>query len=229
MDIEAVKDEILVASLPNVAFDGWCCTSFREGAKSAGYDPETMRSAFPAGVADAVEHYNGWAICRMQERVASLPVPLADMRVRDRIHALVRSYFTALEAHREAQRRLMMWLAMPRNAALGTKLLARTVDAMWQEAGDKATDLSFYTKRILLASVVGATTLYWLDDTSEDHADTWAFVGRRVADIMGVGQAAAYVRDARNLIRAFPDPFRFVRQVRQRSAGHASAGSYEQR
>lgn len=220
MDIQAVKDEILVASLPNVAFDGWSCTSLRDGAESVGYDVETMRRVFPGGVSDAVEHYNDWAIRRMQEEVASLPTPLADMRVRERIRTLVRAYFTALEAHREAQRRLMVWLALPRNVALGVKLLARTVDAMWYAAGDKATDTSFYTKRALLASVIAATTFYWLDDTSEDHGDTWAFVDRRIADVMGVGQAAAYVRDARNLLKVLPDPLRFARQVRQRSASY---------
>jgi ubiquinone biosynthesis protein COQ9 len=70
------------------------------------------------------------------------------------------------------------------------------VDAIWRAAGDTATDWNFYTKRGLLAGVFSSTVLCWLDDTSEDHAETWAFLDRRIADVMRVPKATARVREA---------------------------------
>jgi ubiquinone biosynthesis protein COQ9 len=55
---------------------------------------------------------------------------------------------------------------------------------MWRLAGDTATDYNHYTKRTLLASIYAATIAVFLQDDSEGHADTRAFLGRRIEDIM---------------------------------------------
>ena len=60
---------------------------------------------------------------------------------------------------------------------------------MWHAAGDTATDFNYYTKRALLAGVYGATLLCWLDDRSPGFEDTWAFLDRRIADIMRIQKA----------------------------------------
>jgi ubiquinone biosynthesis protein COQ9 len=71
----------------------------------------------------------------------------------------------------------------------------RTVDAIWRVAGDQATDFNFYTKRGLLAAVLASTTLFWLDDASEGHAETWGFLDRRIAGIMKIPKAQARVSE----------------------------------
>jgi ubiquinone biosynthesis protein COQ9 len=65
---------------------------------------------------------------------------------------------------------------------------------MWRAAGDAATEFNFYTKRGLLAGVYASTLLYWLDDSSDDCAATWAFLDRRTADAMRVPQAIGSLR-----------------------------------
>ena len=55
-----------------------------------------------------------------------------------------------------------------------------------RQAGDTATDWNFYSKRALLAGVYSSTVLFWLNDKSEDFRDTWAFLDRRIADVMKV-------------------------------------------
>ena len=87
----------------------------------------------------------------------------------------------------QAVRRALSYLALPRNAALGAKCLYRTVDAIWYAAGDTSTDYNFYTKRLLLAGVYASTLLFWLNDTSEGRAETWAFLDRRIAEVTRLG------------------------------------------
>lgn len=224
MDLETVRDEILRATLPNIVFDGWSSLSLREGARAAGHDAGTLHRAFPGGVPDLIEHFAAWTDHRMLEELDTHP--LAEMRTTDKIRLAVRTHFHLLEPHREAKRRLIAYLALPQNMGLGMRLLYRTVDAMWHAAGDTATDFNHYSKRGLLAAVLSATTLYWLDDTSEGGADTWAFLDRRLADVMGIGKAASRVGQVGGFLWRLPNPVRFARQIRQRTrqaqAGHAT-------
>ncbi|WP_374298103.1 COQ9 family protein, partial [Sphingomonas sp.] len=111
------------------------------------------------------------------------------------------------------------FLAMPLNAALALKLLYRTVDAIWYAAGDNATDFNFYTKRGLLAGVYSATLLYWLNDRSQDCADTWAFLDRRIEEVMQVPKLLGRLG---SLTERLPNPFRVAQRMRPGGArkGH---------
>jgi ubiquinone biosynthesis protein COQ9 len=66
-------------------------------------------------------------------------------------------------------------------------LLYRTVDAVWNAAGDASVDINFYSKRALLAGVYSATLLYWLEDTSEGHGATWTFLEQRLDNVVRIG------------------------------------------
>ncbi len=65
--------------------------------------------------------------------------------------------------------------------------MTRTVDALWYAAGDRSTDYNYYTKRLLLAGVYSSTLLVWLNDKSEDHGATWAFLERRIDNVLVIG------------------------------------------
>jgi ubiquinone biosynthesis protein COQ9 len=67
---------------------------------------------------------------------------------------------------------------------------------MWALAGDRANDVSFYTKRSLLAAVWSSTFLFWLDDRSEGLTATWAFLDRRIENVMQIGRLRARFEDA---------------------------------
>ena len=118
---------------------------------------------------------------RMTEAAATLNDPSRTSRVR----AIITQRLAANRPHKEAIRRAMAVLALPGNARTAAAITARTVDAIWHAAGDRSTDFSWYSKRAILSAVYGATLLYWLRDTSDDDADTKAFLARR---LRGVGQ-----------------------------------------
>lgn len=217
MSIDTLRDEILVASLPNVVFDGWSLQALRDGTQMAGHEPSALLRAFPGGVTDAVEHFADWTDRQMLDRLEALP--LAEMKVRERISLAVRTYFEVLGPYREAKRRQLSYLAMPQNVALGLRLLYRTVDAMWFAAGDTSTDYNHYTKRALLSAVVSSSTFYWLDDKSEGYVETRAFIDRRLADVMAVGKATSSVGKLGSMLNFLPNPLRFARQMRQRTTG----------
>ena len=113
------------------------------------------------------------------------------MKIRQRITALVEARLTLLAPDREGLRRALAVLALPQNLARAAKLGWRSADAMWRLAGDTATDYNHYTKRAMLLGVYAATIATFLDDESADHADTRAFLSRRIDDIMRIEKAKA--------------------------------------
>jgi len=108
----------------------------------------------------------------------------ASGRLRERIASAVKARLAALGPHKEAARRAAAFLTLPPHAALGLKLVYRTVDAMWRAVGDTATDFNFYTKRAILAGVYSATLLRWFTDQSADESLTERFLAERIDNVM---------------------------------------------
>ena len=185
MDIETTRRRLLETTLNHVPFDGWSMTALQRAAGDLGLDAATAVNAFPGGAAELIAFHSAEADRRMLEELQ--PMDLPAMRVRDRIAAVVRLRLEQNAAHREAIRRALAFLALPQNGPLALKCLYRTVDAMWYAAGDTSTDYNFYTKRLLLSGVYSSTLLFWLNDESEGSAETWAFLARRIDEVLKVG------------------------------------------
>lgn len=179
------RDRLLEALLPHVAFDGWGGAALRHAARDLGLDPLLAADLLPEAALAQVLAFSDWADRRMLEQLVAHDQPVP--RQRDRIHLAVRLRFQALEPHREAVRRALTSLALPLNAAAGLKALHHTSDAIWNAAGDGSTDYNWYSKRLLLAGVLSATTLYWLEDRSEDSTRTWDFLTRRLDQVVRLG------------------------------------------
>lgn len=208
-DNDAIRDEILLAALPHVPFDGWGQVALNRGAADAGHDMATARRLFQGGAAEMIAGHSRYADRVMLEELERRE--LDSMKVRERIITAVRIRLEQNSVHREAVRRGLSLLALPQNTVLATRLLYRTVDAMWYAAGDTSTDYNFYSKRALLAGVYSTTLLYWLNDKSEGFDGTWVFLERRVADVLKVPKVMAR---ASSILGRLPDPFRMLRTAR---------------
>lgn len=206
-------DEIRAALAPliadNAAFDGWTNEALTLAADSAGVDQDVARLAFTGG---AVAMIDAWFAYVDNAMTIAVPdVALQRMKIRARITALVEARLAAVADNREALRRALAVLAMPQNIARATRLGWRTVDLIWRQAGDTATDYNHYTKRTILGGVYAATITVFINDESEDWADTRAFLGRRIEGIMRFEKAkAGFVARTENL----PSLSRFIGRLR---------------
>ncbi len=205
------RGKILAAVLGHIPFEGWTSRALRLAAEDAGLDPATAELAFPGGPADAILAWSAVSDLAMLDAYAAADPD--SMRFRDRIAFLVRARIEAVAGHRDAARRAITHMSRPPHLRRGTRALYRTVDDMWHAAGDRSTDFSFYTKRATLAGVYTSTMLFWLDDSSEDSADTWAFLDRRIGNVMQIPKVREkFSGAAMNL----PNPKRFARLVAER-------------
>lgn len=187
--LERIRRQLALAVGENAVFDGWTPTAVEAAAAAAGIAPAQAHLAMPKNAAALVDIYIQAVDRQLAE--AFPPERVNAMKIRARIREMIWERLRIQAPAREAVRRALAILAMPQNVPLGTRIAWRTADHIWRLAGDTATDLNHYTKRLTLSAVYGSTLLVWLNDESEGEAETAAFLDRRIDDVMRFEQFKA--------------------------------------
>ncbi len=205
------KEKLLDAALAHVPFDGWSDAAFQAAIDETGVAPGLARGLFPRGAVDMAVAYHRRGDARMVERLKQ--ADLGSMRFRDRIAAAVRYRLEAVE-DAELVRRGMTLFALPQYAPDGARLIWETCDHIWSTLGDESDDINWYTKRATLSGVYSSTVLYWLGDQSEGHEATWAFLDRRIEDVMRFETFKANVRKNEALSKVLKGPLDLLGRIR---------------
>ncbi|MBB2206145.1 ubiquinone biosynthesis protein COQ9 [Gluconacetobacter takamatsuzukensis] len=161
-------------------------------AGERGWGPDVLRAVagpdadllFPGGSAELVEAWFDLADRIMIDAARGLDEPRLGRRVR----AVILLRLGAVTPDRDAVRRALAVLLAPGHAALLARVMARTVDAIWEAAGDHATGITRQTKRMSLGAIYAQVLLFWLarGDDSEAVAE---FLDRRLAGVVRLGRA----------------------------------------
>ncbi|MDE3079133.1 MAG: COQ9 family protein [Paracoccaceae bacterium] len=196
------RARLLDAAMMHVPFDGWSTATFDAACRDAEVDPGLARAMFPRGGLDLALAYHAAGDAEMLRRLKE--TDLSALRFRDRIATAVRLRLEA--ADREAVRRGTTLFALPQHAADGAKAIWGTADLIWKALGDRSDDINWYTKRATLSGVYAATVLFWLGDDSPGAEATWAFLDRRIEDVMRIETAKSKVRESPTLSRLLAGP-----------------------
>lgn len=209
-------DKMLDAALMHVPFDGWSEASFAAAAADADLTLAEARALFPRGAVDLALAFHKRGDAALAEELAA--TDMMAMRMRDRIAHGVRKRLEMVEHDKEAVRRGVTLFALPVYAGDGVKALWSTADVIWNAAGDTSEDINWYTKRTTLSGVYSSTVLYWLGDQSEGHSNTWAFLDRRIDDVMRFEKLKAQVRDNQFLRPLMAGPEWLASQIKKPSS-----------
>ena len=192
MDKIKAAADIITHALPLAPFDGWNQQTLGQAAIAAGYKKTDVIRVFPGGAIDAADAYCTMIDTQMTEAFSQYH--LEGMKIRERITKAVRLHLELQAPHREAVRKIAALHALPFNAHRGMACLYNTVDAIWHAIGDTSTDFNFYTKRLTLAAVYLSTKRIWLDDHSTGQEAAWAFLDRRIQDVMAFEKAKGKIK-----------------------------------
>src|SRR4029079_18822999 len=155
--LERLRRQLALAVGENAVFDGWTGQAVDSAAARLGLDPAQARLAFPKSQPAMID-------CYIQEVDRALEASfsadqLAAMKIRERIRALVWRRLEIMGDAREAVRRALAILAVPKNMPLALRISWRSAALLWRLAGDTSTDFNHYTKRMTLAAVYGSHLL----------------------------------------------------------------------
>lgn len=218
------REKLLDAALGHVPFDGWSDATFQAAIRETGVAPGLARGLFPRGALDLAVAYHKRGDARMVARLEQ--ADLSAMRFRDRIAAAVRYRLEAVD-DRELLRRGMTLFALPQHAPDGARLIWETCDLIWRTLGDESDDINWYTKRATLSGVYSSTVLYWLGDQSEGHEATWAFLDRRIEDVMRFETFKANLRNNEALSKVLKGPLDILGRIRAPKPRNDMPGSWK--
>lgn len=204
----ALRNRLLDAALDEAAFGGWTRATVARAAQEAGLSEGQASLAAPRGALDLIDAWFDRAETAMERAVLDEG---EGGRIRARATLAVRARLEAMAPHKEALRRAVIVLALPPHVPDALRIGWRAADRAWSAMGDTSTDMNWYSKRAILAGVHAATATFWLQDDSLDSAPTWAFLDRRIANVMQFekvkGQALA-------LAGRLPDPLGLLTRLR---------------
>ena len=191
-DVVQIRDSILHAALPHVAFDGWTWEMIERAAEEAGYKPSMAKAVFPDRMKDVLDAFADLADREMLKALENTNPE--DLRIRDRVRSALIARYEWLKPHKEALRQSVQFWMVPTRKPRGAKIVWRTADRIWEWAGDTATDYNHYTKRGLLSGIIVSTTLFWLNDSSEHMDNTKSFLDRRIENVMQFGKIIGRIK-----------------------------------
>jgi ubiquinone biosynthesis protein COQ9 len=178
-------------------------------ADETGVDRDVAMLAFKGKAIDMID---AWIEGIDLELARRLPADtLNAMKIRDRITALLATRLEIMAPDRESLRRALAIMAMPQNLPKAAKMGWRSADRMWRLAGDTSSDFNHYTKRMTLSAVYASTLSVFVNDDSENFADTRAFLDRRIDNVMQIEKVKYQAKQRQEYV---PSLSRFIGRLR---------------
>ncbi|KAF7646611.1 hypothetical protein LDENG_00184810 [Lucifuga dentata] len=195
---EQLQARILTAALEFVPLHGWSMEAIAAGAETLGLSSAST-GMFNNGAGDLVLHFIAQCNSQLTEILAEQhnqvqlgqaePKKTADF-LRDAVETRLRMHIPYIDTWPQA----MSILLLPHNIPDSLKYLSALVDDIWYYAGDRSTDMNWYTKRAALTGIFNTTELVMLQDSSPDFQDTWNFLDNRIQDVVKMATTAKQVQ-----------------------------------
>ena len=179
------RSKFVRACLVHVPFDGWSQRSLELAAEDCGLTKSDVSRILPCGVIQAIEIYANLADDDMVSAFNAKMInnESSPRGMTEKIKFMIIERLEQALPQKEVVRKTIQYLCNPNHFQLSQRILYRTIDRIWLEAGDNSTDINFYTKRGLLGATYSSTLLFYLADKSGSIENTSAFLDRRLKEI----------------------------------------------
>ena len=187
------KTKLLLLFLENVPFDGWSWETLYFSAIELGIvkskkisetEKHNVRTIFNNSLVSVIKEFNIYLDNEMKANFKKSKSK--NFRIPDKIKLQIILRLKAANKFKEAVRISLGMMALPKNSKIALTMLYKTCDIIWRDCGDKSTDFSFYTKRLILSGVYSSTLSYWLNES--DFNKVQDFLERRLDNVSIFGK-----------------------------------------
>lgn len=174
------KQKILRSFLQNAPLNGWDNKALQDAVRDCGFTDDF--SNFFDDISSLIEFYVEQQNLVFKNEIKDMD--FSALRIRDKITQLVKKRLLIEEKNKNALKALGF-----KQKSLVFCLLRsnyRIADVIWEVAGDKSDDFSFYSKRLILSKVFSRTLFCFLNDESENYEKSWKFLDGQIAKVMKI-------------------------------------------
>ncbi|XP_059392528.1 ubiquinone biosynthesis protein COQ9, mitochondrial [Carassius carassius] len=195
---EQLQARILTAALEFVPQHSWTVEAIAAGAETLGLSSASA-GMFNNGAGDLVLHFVAQCNAQLAETLAEqnnqVQLGQAEAKktaefLKDAVETRLRMLIPYIDTWPQA----MSILLLPHNIPDSLKHLSTMVDDIWYYAGDRSTDVNWYTRRAALTGIYNTTELVMVQDSSPDFEETWAFLDNRIKDVVNMANTAKQVQ-----------------------------------
>ena len=161
---------------------GWSRETLLQCAKKQRISTPVLAKLFPSFEYDVLKFIIAQNNIQVEKNYNSFNN--SRLKTRDKIKTILELKFDSNEYLKKALPEMLKFLLRPGNLLMSIKMLHENSDFIWNLAGDKSNDFSFYSKRGLLSMVYLATLIYWLNDKSTKGIGTKNFISKSVDGIV---------------------------------------------
>ena len=161
---------------------GWSRETLLQCAKKLRISTSVLAKLFPSFEYDVLKFIIAQNNTQVEKNYNSFNN--SRLKTRDKIKTILELKFDSNEYLKKALPEMLKFLLRPGNLLMSIKMLHENSDFIWNLAGDKSNDFSFYSKRGLLSIVYLATLIYWLNDKSTKGIGTKNFISKSVDGIV---------------------------------------------
>eukprot|EP00002_Diphylleia_rotans_P020023 TRINITY_DN3880_c0_g1_i2.p1 TRINITY_DN3880_c0_g1~~TRINITY_DN3880_c0_g1_i2.p1 ORF type:complete len:305 (-),score=67.97 TRINITY_DN3880_c0_g1_i2:90-1004(-) len=172
------RRQLLKATLKHVPTLGWTAHAIVSGAKDLGLSPSSI-GLFEGGTLGLVAEYIRYNNEKLEQAAKSIKLSGS---TRDKYYSLIKARLELQVPYMSNWQQGLGHLVCPSNIKVSAPLLLETADSICYSAGDRSSDMSWYTKRGEVSAIYASTELYMLTDQSSGYQDTWKFLNRRLDD-----------------------------------------------
>jgi ubiquinone biosynthesis protein COQ9 len=177
---------------------GWSNNILEQACLDLNLDPKYYHVWFPGGINDILTHLEAkydtemLAILENSPQLSGITNKIA-FAVKTRICDTSRSKLLA-------QQNSYHYM-LPYNSICALRSSWRTVDLIWQYAGDASVDFNYYSKRGLLSPIYIAGQAYYNLDESENHTSTQKFIETSLNQVVN---GAKYCKQIPEILHKVP-------------------------
>ena len=161
---------------------GWSRETLLQCAKKQRISTSVLAKLFPSFEYDVLKFIIAQNNIQVEKNYNSFNN--SRLKTRDKIKTILELKFDSNEYLKKALPEMLKFLLRPGNLLMSIKMLHENSDFIWNLAGDKSNDFSYYSKRGLLSIVYLATLIYWLNDKSTKGIGTKNFISKSVDGIV---------------------------------------------
>ena len=180
--MKSKQEKLAKLFIEDVPKYGWSRETLLQCAKKQRISTSVLAKLFPSFEYDVLKLIIAQNNTQVEKNYNSFNN--SRLKTRDKIKTILELKFDSNEYLKKALPEMLKFLLRPGNLLMSIKMLHENSDFIWNLAGDKSNDFSFYSKRGLLSMIYLATLIYWLNDKSTKGIGTKNFISKSVDGIV---------------------------------------------